>query len=68
MDPSIEEKVVISNKSLVSEKLQNCSKDFIKVAHSAVSNTSQAFTDCLTKKLNSLSTCQQFALRRKQSN
>ena len=68
MDLSIEEKVLISIKTLASGSFQNCSKDFIKVSQPTVSNTLQAFTDCLTKKLSSLSTCQEIALRRKLSN
>ena len=50
MDLSIEEKVLISIKTLASGSFQNCSKDFIKVSQPTVSNTLQAFTDCLTKK------------------
>ena len=50
MDLSIEEKVLISIKTLASESFQNFSKDIIKVSQPTVSNTLQAFTDCLSKK------------------
>ena len=50
MDLSIEEKVLISIKTLALGSFQNCSKDFTKVSQPTVSNTLQAFTDCLTKK------------------
>ena len=47
MDQSIEEKVLISIKTLTSGSFQNCSKDFIKVPQPTVSN--KVFTDCLSK-------------------
>ena len=50
MDRLIKEKVLISIKTLASGTFQNCSNDFIKVSQLTVSNTLQAFTDCLSKK------------------
>ena len=48
IDLPIEEKVLISIKTLTS--FRKFSKDFIKVSQPTVSNTVQAFTDCLKKK------------------
>ena len=48
IDLSIEEKVLISIKTLAS--FQDFSKDFIKVSQPTVSNIVQAFTDCLKQK------------------
>ena len=50
IDLSIEEKVSISIKTLPSKCFQDFLKDFIKISQRTVSNTVQAFTDCLKKK------------------
>ena len=54
MDLSIEEKVLISIENLTSESFQNCSKDFITGSQPMLSNSVQAFTDCLPKKAKQL--------------
>ena len=46
LDLLVEEKVLISIKTLASGYFQNCSNDFIEVSQLTVSNTLQAFTEC----------------------
>ena len=47
-DLSIEAKVLLN--LWLRKVFENCSRDFIKVSQSTVSNGLQAFTDCLTNK------------------
>ena len=49
-DLTVEEKVLLSLKTLVSGSFQKCSKDFLKVSQPTVSKTLALFTDVISSK------------------